>query len=75
VPAGPKWAPFFSVGDSKPDLYGPFWLCSTLVLFMAAIGNFASYLEFLPTDQEVEASAGVGESHPVYLARSGGLGV
>jgi len=38
--------PFF-VPPEKPDLYGPFWICFTLVFLMAATGNFASYLEFV----------------------------
>ncbi len=33
-----------SGADDKPDLYGPFWITSTLVFLMAATGNFASYL-------------------------------
>ncbi|KAH7373697.1 hypothetical protein KP509_17G069200 [Ceratopteris richardii] len=28
----------------KPDIYGPFWICTTLVFVAAALGNFASYL-------------------------------
>lgn len=28
----------------NPDLYGPFWVCTTLVFSMAAAGNFANYL-------------------------------
>jgi hypothetical protein len=28
----------------NPDLYGPFWVCTTLVFAMAAAGNFANYL-------------------------------
>lgn len=29
---------------SKPDLYGPFWICVTLVFSIAISGNLASYL-------------------------------
>jgi hypothetical protein len=32
-----------SVKD-KPDLWAPFWICSTLIFFMSWTGNFASYL-------------------------------
>jgi len=28
----------------NPDLYGPFWVCTTLVFSMAAAGNFANWL-------------------------------
>jgi len=30
---------------SRPDFYGPFWIATTAVLFMAATGNFARLLE------------------------------
>ncbi|XP_076885149.1 uncharacterized protein LOC143534576 [Bidens hawaiensis] len=29
---------------SNPDLYGPFWICSTLIFVAASIGTFATYL-------------------------------
>ncbi|KAJ4749534.1 Protein YIPF [Rhynchospora pubera] len=29
----------------NPDLYGPFWICTTLILVAAAIGAFVTYLE------------------------------
>ncbi|OIT03153.1 PREDICTED: protein YIPF1 homolog [Nicotiana attenuata] len=28
----------------KPDLYGPFWICSTLVFVAASIGTFVTYI-------------------------------
>jgi hypothetical protein len=37
-----------------PDLYGPFWIATTLVVILAVTGNFASYIHFLPTDKDVE---------------------
>jgi len=30
---------------SRPDFYGPFWIATTAVLFLAATGNFARLLE------------------------------
>ncbi|XP_020290239.1 protein YIPF1 [Pseudomyrmex gracilis] len=30
---------------SKPDLYGPFWICVTLVFCIAISGNMANYLQ------------------------------
>lgn len=30
---------------SKPDLYGPFWICVTLVFSIAISGNLANYLQ------------------------------
>lgn len=29
----------------KPDLYGPFWICVTLVFSIAISGNMADYLQ------------------------------
>lgn len=29
----------------KPDLYGPFWICVTLIFSVAISGNVASYLQ------------------------------
>uniref|UniRef100_A0A1B6DHK5 Protein YIPF n=1 Tax=Clastoptera arizonana TaxID=38151 RepID=A0A1B6DHK5_9HEMI len=31
--------------QSKPDLYGPFWICVTLVFTIAISGNLANYLQ------------------------------
>jgi len=30
---------------TKPDLYGPFWICVTLIFSIAISGNIASYLQ------------------------------
>ncbi|RAL39423.1 hypothetical protein DM860_002956 [Cuscuta australis] len=30
--------------SSSPDLYGPFWICTTLIFVAAAIGTFVTYL-------------------------------
>ncbi|EFJ10174.1 hypothetical protein SELMODRAFT_447419 [Selaginella moellendorffii] len=29
---------------TNPDMYGPFWICTTLIFVTAALGNFAAYL-------------------------------
>jgi hypothetical protein len=34
----------FYDGSERPDLYGPFWIATSLVILMAATGNFATYL-------------------------------
>jgi hypothetical protein len=36
--------------DMKPDLYGPFWLCTTLIFTMAAAGNLGALLSFAPSE-------------------------
>lgn len=40
--------PFFQIMNSKPDLYGPIWLCATLVFVIGASSNLASWLNFVP---------------------------
>lgn len=35
---------FVEKTSHNPDMYGPFWICSTLVFLTAALGNFAAYL-------------------------------
>jgi len=43
--------PFYTYYDNKPDLYGPFWVATTLVILMAATGNMSSYLSSMnPTE-------------------------
>ncbi|EKX31460.1 hypothetical protein GUITHDRAFT_122348, partial [Guillardia theta CCMP2712] len=41
----------FFENDMKPDLYGPFWLCTTLIFTMAAAGNLGALLSFVPTKE------------------------
>ena len=36
---------FDDVLRQKPDLYGPFWICVTLVVSVAVTGNLASYFQ------------------------------
>mmetsp|Transcript_11290 Transcript_11290/g.31496 ORF Transcript_11290/g.31496 Transcript_11290/m.31496 type:complete len:202 (+) Transcript_11290:24-629(+) len=46
---------FFADDVTKPDLYGPFWLCTTLILTMAVAGNMGAMFAFVPTtDQKVK---------------------
>ena len=33
-------------------MYGPFWLCTTLVLTMAVAGNMGAMMSFVPTEEE-----------------------
>eukprot|EP00456_Euglypha_rotunda_P016130 TRINITY_DN15278_c0_g2_i1.p1 TRINITY_DN15278_c0_g2~~TRINITY_DN15278_c0_g2_i1.p1 ORF type:complete len:182 (+),score=29.08 TRINITY_DN15278_c0_g2_i1:107-652(+) len=40
--------------DDRPDLYGSFWIATTVVLLLAASGNLADYFRFLPTDTKHE---------------------
>lgn len=36
------------IGD-KPDLYGPFWILTTLIFVIGATSNFSAYLSFVPS--------------------------
>eukprot|EP00949_MAST-11_sp_MAST-11-sp1_P000211 g211.t1 len=40
---------FLDTVESKPDLFGPFWICATLIFCIGATSNFSSYLSFVPT--------------------------
>lgn len=40
APVGP---PFYA-DEAKPDLYGPFWVTTTLIFLMGATGNLANYM-------------------------------
>jgi len=41
VPFNPK---FYDIIESNPDLYGPFWISTTLILTIAASGSLNKYL-------------------------------
>lgn len=45
---------FFDTLGDNPDLYGPFWIPTTLVFIVAAVGNFATYLSYLLSDRADE---------------------
>uniref|UniRef100_A0A7S4BA80 Protein YIPF n=2 Tax=Chrysotila carterae TaxID=13221 RepID=A0A7S4BA80_CHRCT len=41
---------FFDLISTTPDLYGPFWIATTLIFSMAITGNLASFFAFKPTE-------------------------
>lgn len=43
---GPFRPSFMAATADSPDLYGPFWVATTLVLVTAVAGNYADYLSF-----------------------------
>mmetsp|Transcript_16026 Transcript_16026/g.41152 ORF Transcript_16026/g.41152 Transcript_16026/m.41152 type:complete len:280 (+) Transcript_16026:100-939(+) len=43
LPIGPD---FFERFGDNADLYGPFWVSTTLLFLLAAVGNFASWLRY-----------------------------
>jgi len=40
--------PFLSVAGANPDMYGPLWVCATLVFVIGASSNLASWVLFKP---------------------------
>jgi hypothetical protein len=42
VPFNPK---FFDISQNTPDLYGPFWIYTTLIFIIAAAGSISGYLQ------------------------------
>ncbi|XP_077217636.1 uncharacterized protein LOC143852013 [Tasmannia lanceolata] len=47
---------FFAKIEGNPDLYGPFWISTTLVFMLAALGNCATYLMNKRNNQKTEWS-------------------
>ena len=39
---------FFMMYKEKPDLYGPFWIYTTLVIMIAISGNLSRYFQLKP---------------------------
>jgi hypothetical protein len=42
VPFNPK---FYDISENSPDLYGPFWIYTTLIFMIAASGSLAKYIK------------------------------
>jgi hypothetical protein len=40
----PALAPFYTESDPTPDLYGPFWITTTLIVDIAFASNLANYI-------------------------------
>lgn len=36
---------FYTMYKEKPDLYGPFWIYTTLIIVLTVAGNFSRYLQ------------------------------
>ena len=61
---------FIDAYKQKPDLYGPFWIYTTLIIVLAIAGNLARYwqmkskftynYEFVPIAATVIYSIGIG---------------
>uniref|UniRef100_A0A383WDJ0 Protein YIP n=1 Tax=Tetradesmus obliquus TaxID=3088 RepID=A0A383WDJ0_TETOB len=53
---GPLKPDFMAVTLSSPDLYGPFWVATTLIFVTAVAGNYADFIAF--RSQQKAAAAG-----------------
>jgi len=51
---------FLQSFGAKPDLYGPLWLCATLVFVIGASANLAAWLTFSPTSSPAYGTAATG---------------
>ncbi|GBG68828.1 hypothetical protein CBR_g3522 [Chara braunii] len=40
----PNRSTFLEKTGARPDIYGPFWICTTLIFLASALGNIANYL-------------------------------
>ena len=38
-------AKFYDISNNNPDLYGPFWIYTTLIFILAASGSFSKHLK------------------------------
>jgi hypothetical protein len=45
---------FFDISEKSPDLYGPFWIYTTLIFIIAASGSLAKYIKGAPTQNFFE---------------------
>lgn len=53
------WKPdFFHIAEENPDLYGPFWLASTLIFLTAVTGNLDSYIHYKLNPGSSSSSSG-----------------
>ncbi len=44
-------AKFYDLLNNNPDLYGPFWIYTTLIFVLAASGSFSKYLKGMNYDE------------------------
>lgn len=73
VPFNPK---FYDISETSPDLYGPFWIYTTLIFVIAAAGSLAKYINQTDTTNFfqtfVPISAGIVSIY--YLHKIYGIG-
>ncbi|KAJ4461110.1 hypothetical protein PAPYR_2559 [Paratrimastix pyriformis] len=62
------------------DLYGPFWIITSLIFLMGIVGNLASWFEFVPTEAQptwrynfYDVTYATASLYPFLLFCSGGL--
>jgi len=51
----PRRNNFFDILQGKPDLYGPFWIYTTLIFALAAAGNFSGFLASLSDEKSFQS--------------------
>lgn len=57
---GPLRSNFLDTTHDQPDLYGPFWIATTLIFVTAVAGNYADYWAYASKAKSAAAAAGGG---------------
>lgn len=70
-------ASFYEISSGSPDLYGPFWIYTTLIFIIAACGSLSRYFQgnsttnffqdFVPVAATVIYSTGFGLPAMIYI--------
>jgi len=58
---GPFKPDFMATTMSNPDLYGPFWIATTLVFVTAVAGNYADFVAWRLAEKGAAASSAGGD--------------
>lgn len=45
---------FITMYSEKPDLYGPFWITTTLIVILTLVGNLARYFQMRINDADMD---------------------
>ncbi|KAI8476789.1 MAG: hypothetical protein J3K34DRAFT_516364 [Monoraphidium minutum] len=71
---GPFKPDFMAVTMASPDLYGPFWVATTLVFVTAVAGNYAEFIAWNREAHGGAGGAGAGALSPSPAPGDGGGG-
>jgi len=63
---GPFKPDFMAVTMSSPDLYGPFWVATTLIFVTAVAGNYADFIAFKKQSHSAPPAGGSSSGDDVH---------